>query len=327
LKTIFTLGFWIGLLSLVAGCGDTQAGTSTQTENHLGMRTIRIDSILPMDNPCPVGATVSTLRFDFANFAFSEADSSGKSLAIERLDGSPVPFQIVFWDARSAVGRLKVRIDSALRSSHSSLVLRWNLPLANRSDSGAVWQGFSPAQTLFLNSVLVDDFEDGVLRNDLPDSSAWTDTASANASFSNFDVRPATDGRSGKALHFTYSADSATNQYVLIKTPLASSSRCLRSLDSIVLWMRGSGKLYVALENTSGGVSKKAWATYRVDSSQWNRIRVRPQDFAAAENKYGNVGWSSVRDSITHITFLMAGSGDFWLDDVRIHGIDRDDLR
>jgi hypothetical protein len=128
-------------------------------------------------------------------------------------------------------------------------------------------------------------------------------------------------------LHFAYSADSATGQYVLTKTPLASSPRCLRSLDSVVLWMRGSGKLYVALENSSGGVSRKAWATYRVDSSQWNRIRVRPQDFAAAENKYGNVGWSSVRDSITHITFLMAGSGDFWLDDVRLFGIDRDDLR
>lgn len=327
MKAIFSIGFCIGLLSLVAGCGDTQAGTSTQTENHLGMRTIRIDSILPAENPCPMGATVSTLRFDSANFDFSQADSSGRSLAIERLDGAPVPFQVVFWDRHSALGRLKVRIDSTLRASHSSLVLRWTQPLASRSDSVGVWQGISPAQTLFLNSVLVDDFEDGDLRNALPDSSMWTDTASANASFSNFDVRPAAGGHSGKVLHFTYSADSATNQYVLIKTPLASSSRCLRSLDSIVLWMRGSGKLYVALEKSFGGVSKKAWAVHRVDSSQWNRIRVRPQDFAAAENKYGNVGWSSVRDSITHITFLMAGSGDFLLDDIRVFGIDRDDLR
>lgn len=327
MKSILAIGLGIGLFSLLSGCGDTQAGTSTQTENHLGERTIRIDSILPTMNPDCAGATVSTLRFDSANFDFSQADSSGRSLAIERLDGVPVPFQVVFWDRRSALGRLKVRIDSSLRASHSSLVLRWNEPLASRSDSGAVWQGFSPVQTLILNSVLVDDFEDRDLRNELPDSADWTDTATANASISNFDVRPATGGRSGMVLHFAYSADSATGQYVLTKTPLASSPRCLRSLDSVVLWMRGSGKLYVALENSSGGVSRKAWATYRVDSSQWNRIRVRPQDFAAAENKYGNVGWSSVRDSITHITFLMAGSGDFWLDDVRLFGIDRDDLR
>jgi hypothetical protein len=321
------MGLAAFLAAWMSGCGDTQAGTSTQTENHLGMRSLRIDSILPTRSPDCSGTTVSTLVFDSNNFDFSKADSSGRSLAIERPDGVPVPFQIVFWDRHAALGRLKVRVDSALRASHSSIVLRWNQNLASRSDSGGVWQGFSPTQTLALNSVLVDDFEDGAMRNQLPDSSAWTDTASANATFSNFDIRAATGGRTGKVLHFAYSADSVTNQYVLIKTPLASSSRCMRSLDSMVLWMRGSGKLYVALEKSFDGVSKKAWATYHLDTSQWNRIRVRPQDFAAAENKYGNVGWPSVRDSITHITFLMAGSGEFWIDDIRLHGIDRDDLR
>jgi hypothetical protein len=34
-----------------------------------------------------------------------------------------------------------------------------------------------------------------------------------------------------------------------------------------------------------------------------------------------------VRDSITSLTFLIGGGSDLWIDDIRIYGIGRDDLR
>lgn len=318
---------WPLLALLAAACSvDRSAGNSYETENTATARSMPIDSILPLGAPIPLGNTVSTLRFDAKNFDFSNSDSAGLNLSVERHDSTPVPFQIVFWDKAASVGRIKVRIDSMLRRSHESISLRWNRPPAVRSDSQAVWAGFSDQQVLALNSALVDDFEDGLLLNKLPNRGAWFDTASASAKFANFGILDRPIGRAGKVLHFSYTADSISGQYVLIKTPIASSSRCMRSVDSIVLWARGSGKLKVALEKTFNGVSRKALSIVHVDTA-WNRIAVRPSDFVVGDNKAGNVGWTAVRDSITHLTLFMEGNGELWLDDVRIHGISVDDLR
>jgi hypothetical protein len=289
------------------------------------MRVIRVDSVLPLRNPASQGPTVATLRLDASNFDFSLADSTGGNLAVQRLDGSSIPFEIVFWDKRSSLGRIHVRIDSALRAEHSSFLLRWDLPRSARSDSAAVWQGFTSAQVLLLNSVLVDDFEDGALRNQLPDSAAWTDTATASASFSNFGILADPAGQRGKVLHFAYSADSVSGQYVLVKTSLAATPRCMRSMDSLVMWVRCSGVFTVAMENSFGKSTSKAWVNWRFDSTQWNRVRVRPEDFLPADKM--NVGWLGVRDSITSLTLFMTGTGDFWLDSIRIYGINPDDLR
>ena len=98
-------------------------------------------------------------------------------------------------------------------------------------------------------------------------------------------------------------------------------------MDSIVLWVRGNGGFTLAMEKTFGGVSKKAKVNVKLDSTQWTHLQIHPQDFLAANNQFGNVGWSAVRDSVTHLTLFMTGTGDFWLDDVRIYGISPDDLR
>jgi hypothetical protein len=310
----------------LAGCGDSQAGTSTQTENHLGMRILPIDSIVPEPDRTGTGTTVATLRFDVANFDFSQLDSSGRNLSFERMDGTPIPFQLVFWDRSASRGRLKVRLDSALRRNQSSIVMRWNSPTPFDPDSLAVWQGTPAHRLLELNSVLVNDFEHGLLRTQLPDSAPWVDSATSASTFANFEVLPDPTGRAGRSLHFSYSADSIGGQYVLIKAPLARSPRCLRSMDSLVLWVRGQGVFTLSLERISG-TTTKAWQNWHIDSTQWRRLSIRPDDFLPADNRFGNVGWLGVRDSITHLTLFMTGTGRFWLDDIRIHGIDKDDLR
>jgi hypothetical protein len=41
----------------------------------------------------------------------------------------------------------------------------------------------------------------------------------------------------------------------------------------------------------------------------------------------GNVGWAGVRDSVTDLCLFAARGADMWIDDIRLYGIDRDDLR
>jgi hypothetical protein len=180
---------------------------------------------------------------------------------------------------------------------------------------------------LALNSVLVDDFEGGVLQNLLPDSATWTTNTSDSGSISSFGI-VAAQGRTGHVLHMAYQADSGAGQYALTSTALATTPRCFRSMDSIVLWERGGGRFTVAMEHIANGVSRKAWKVMPLDTG-WKRIRIRPQDFDSASptGKFGNLGWKAIRDTITHLTLFAAARSDLWIDDVRIYGIDREDLR
>jgi hypothetical protein len=93
-----------------------------------------------------------------------------------------------------------------------------------------------------------------------------------------------------------------------------------------VFWARGTGTLSVAFEHLTGLVGPKAWAQIPLDTG-WKRVRIRPTDLDSADGIGYNFGWSYVRDSVTDLTFILQDGSDFWLDDVRLHGIDRDDLR
>jgi hypothetical protein len=103
--------------------------------------------------------------------------------------------------------------------------------------------------------------------------------------------------------------------------------RSLRSLDSLVFWARGTGVVLPAFDNLDSGSGGKAWTRIVLDSTAWTRVRIRPQDLDTADNVAGNVGWLSVRDRVGYLTFLVAGGHDLYLDDIRLYGIDRDDLK
>jgi hypothetical protein len=313
---------------LLWNCSDNQlAGNSTETENNATARVIRVDSILAPSNEPQKVPTVATLRLDASNFDFSRSDSEGRDLSIQGTDGVAIPFQIVFWDRIAELGRLKVRIDTGLLRPGSRFVLHWNQTPAVRSDSAAVWAAIPDSQVLAINSVLVDDFEHGVLQNLLPDSAVWRTGKSTSATISSFGLVTAPAGRSGQVLHLSYTADTTSGQYVLTGTQLAISPRCFRSMDSLVFWVKGTGLFSPALEHISDTSSVKAWRR-RVLDTGWQRMSIRPQDFdSALKNISSVVGWSGVRDSVTSLTFLIGGGSDLWIDDIRIYGIGPDDLR
>lgn len=56
-------------------------------------------------------------------------------------------------------------------------------------------------------------------------------------------------------------------------------------------------------------------------------MRIRPQDFNSPSIVGNNVGWEAVRNRVTNLTFLVAGGSELWLDDIRLYGIDGNDLK
>ena len=314
-------------LSLLASCSDERVGgNTTQTENTVAARAYRVDSLLPVWNRPSQSATVATLRLNQANFSFEESDSTGRDLAVETDAGKALPFEIVYWDKLARLGRLRILLDSSLLQRGDRFFLRWNQPLLQRSDANSVWKAIPDSQRLALRSVLVADFEKWSSSTLLPTRPDWEVHAVDSFSVSSMSFVSAGMGRSGSALSVEYK--SGSSGYLVVKTPLVATrqARSLRAMDSIVFYARCSARntnIFLAFDHHD---LFKAWTLDTLDTV-WTRFRVRPQDFIPASNPHGgNKGWAAVRDSTTDLTFLVYGGTRIWFDDIRIYGVDREDL-
>jgi hypothetical protein len=307
---------------LPMGCGtDRVAGSSSETENMLA-RAIPVDSLVSPWNHPVNGVTVATIRLDSSNFDFRRSTSTGLDVTVERTDGRLLPFEIVLWDSVAARARLHVRLDSSLLVGKQTIILRWGQPKVTRANPVAVWNAIPESQHQDVNSVLIDDFERGTLNSLLPNFNPWyVIEADSVPVLTVPTLVPASLGRLGTAAYFSY-----VKPYSLMGLDLGGH-RSLRSFDSLVLWARGTGVLLPAFDNLDSGSGGKAWTQITLDSTAWTRIRIRPQDLDTADNLAGNVGWISVRDRVSYLTFLVAAGHDVYLDDIRLYGIDRDDLK
>lgn len=323
---------------LLWGCfGERSAGTSTETENAIGARLVRVDSVFSPMEAYPGETAVATLRLDSTSVDFPRTRPDGQDLEVVRQDGKAIPFELSFWDREHSRGRLLVRLEPQMRYHGSYFLLRWGLPPAVRQSSEEVWAGIGESRKLAWNSVLVDHFESGTtLRNTLPDSSFWFFSSVATGS----GLTSSGSGRSGSSLHLvcqTGQCDSAPT--LLSATQISRDRRSLRGLDSIELWVRGSGTLFVTFESLDS-IQMGRMSRGRIDSIQslrslaphvagpsWERVVVRPGDFLGRDGTARNVGWDGVRDSINYLSFLIQGGNEVWIDDVRFHGILGQDLR
>ena len=323
------VGGLVGLFLFVllgAGCGEQSvAGGTTETENMLAARTIRVDSLLSDWNRLDSVATVAVLHLDSTNFDFGVATENGRDVSVERIDGPRIPFRIVFWDRLAALARIEVRLDPWLQVRGSQFRVRWGLRDSTRTDSAAVWQAIPDSQKLALTSALVDDFEHAGIQSILPDSGWWYSYASDSASqVSSPEIVAAGSGRTGNALHVSYTLADPEYGFVYTGVSLVKP-RTLRSLDSIVFWARGAGSMTMAFDKLQGN-GGKAHTTRTLDAN-WSRICLRPQDLDTADGIGGNTGWNAVRDSVTNLTFFASHGTDLWLDDIRLYGVDRDGFK
>lgn len=325
-------------LFLHAGCQDERdAGTTTETENAVAVRAIRIDSAVAAADLPSFAPFVATLRFDESSFDFAQSADSGLDLDVRTPDSVPIPFEIVHWDRAARRGRLHVRIAGKGTLPGAQVLLFWRLPRAHRSDPAATWAGITDSQKLLSTSALVDDFESGsTLHNRLPYASFWF----VGGSIPTSGLADAGSGRDGNAFRLNCNAGQCdTGRVLLAATLLANSPRCFRSLDSVVFWARGKGRVRLAFEGVDSAQMqlivrgrldslqpRRAWCARPLDTA-WKRIAIRPSEFDAADGRDGNVGWSALRDSVNYVTFLIEGGSELWLDDIRLHGVAPGDLR
>lgn len=334
---------WPFFLSVFVAIGlqgcfeDRSAGTSTETENAIGARLLRVDSVLSPTEGALGEPAVATLHLDSSGLDFSQTRPDGLDLEVVRMDGKAMPFDVDFWDTKRSFGRLHVRIEPSQRFRNSFFWLRWGLPAAHRESPEGVWSGIPDFRKLAWNSILVDDFESGTYnRTKLPDSSFWFMGGFVPGS----GLTAAGLGRNGNSLHLVCATGQCDSGRILLTaTMIATTRRSLRGLDSVELWARGTGKIWVTFESLdsvqmgrmSRGkidsiVPRRAWAPAPLASS-WQRIVVRPSDFTQPDGIAGNVGWNNIRDSINYLSLVIEGGTEMWVDDIRFHGVIRQDLQ
>lgn len=162
-----------------------------------------------------------------------------------------------------------------------------------------------------------DDFENG--------AGDWIPSASYNASV-DFDIVPADLDREGKAAHFICVRDSAAEwDWALIGRELGGYVD-MSNLDSMTFWARGSVQsqisfafdVFVNSDSVTSSDNKKAWKHFQVDTV-WTRFVVIPAELDTSNNG-GNVGWDSIKDSVTKISVFGQMGTEIWIDDIEVYG-------
>lgn len=322
---------------LGTACSDAPeiaGGTGTGTDNAVAARSLSLSLDSAMEraqgsSPTPVPLL---LRFEDGAPLLDSVRADGADLRVFRADGQPLPFAVREWNRAARHASLWVRLGSFRRGSGERIVLRWGgSDTLSLSDPEKVWSGIPDSVRLARASLLVSDFESGTGEVSLPcrcnsfysgqrDSGVLTSPTPHIKVDSA--VRSAGAGRAGKALRVVYSASGES--YALIGTRLGRGTNRFAGLDSVSLWMRGSGTVRVALENSTDTTSlSKAWIVLNPDTS-WRRFAFRPADFKAPSASAR--GWQAIKDSVNTLSFFYYEGGEVWIDDVRFHGLAPSDI-
>jgi len=297
-------------------------------------RQIKIDSLIsdwmrPISDP-----TVVTLNLDSTNFNFSEAMNDGRDLRIVDANGNLVAIQRAHWDATLQKAVIRIHVATSNIDTSTRYTLQWGHEGAVDPSYSDLWKGISDSLKSELYTLPVADFEKLTAQTSFPspipatywyvmssDSSVVLDSA-LSADFTTA-IQSAGGGRSGQSLHIAYTATSSL--WVILGTALGSSPRSLATLDSVEFWVRGTGRYSFILENLSENGSK-AILNDTLDTV-WTRKCIRPADFSPGDSIGGNYGWDKVKDFITNLTFFAGSGTDFWVDDIRLYGVNRDNLK
>ena len=183
-----------------------------------------------------------------------------------------------------------------------------------QSGEGGLYLGDSAyVKTYFV----FDDFEKG--------AGNWEPAASYNASV-DFDIVSAGHNRKGKAAHFVCERDSVKDwEWALIGRELGGYVD-MSSLDSIKFWARTSKAsqisfafdVFVNSDSVTSSENKKAWKHFEVDTA-WTQFVVIPAELDTSNNG-GNVGWDSIKDSVTKISIFGQMGTEVWIDDIEVFG-------
>lgn len=300
-------------------------------------RTLISSWMRPLSEPY-----VLVMRLD-STFNFDETDDEGKDLRLLNGDGELLPIEVDGWDKKIKSGTINVKITD-LKDTNKLWTLEWGDVYAPMNRPSDIWKNLSDSLVRLLNTVKVLDFEDtsDYAKNDLPSplykkefyigaSGGGSASGLTLDSAGRYNVKPAYVNSDGgafgkKVLQVKYSAKSSESQYIVIGTRISQEPHDLSRLDSVELWAKGSGKIQVILETYEPESDTNYKAIYETSiSDEWERVVVRPEDFIKNEPKKYH-GWDVTRNRITRFTIFAFDGKEVWVDNVRLYGINRDDL-
>ena len=279
--------------------------------------------------------TVLVMRLTDENFDFKKAAKDGSDIRLYDGSGNLLPFEIDGWDTTLNSATLNIRVESAADTVRPWL-LTWGDKKAAKLKDVNVWKDLSDSLVAALNSVEILNFESGTKYNALPaplnNKFDWYIQPHDSATVkNNLDSKPtngiekadrATFGKN--VLHVQYQANKL-GRYVVIGTRIAEHARDLSRLDSVEVWLKGDGDYEIILETiVESDTNYKT--TYKGSlNEKWARVAVTPKDFTNADGKSYH-GWNVTRNKITRFTIFVYNGSDIWLDNVRMYGINLDDL-
>lgn len=277
--------------------------------------------------------TVLVLRLTEENFDFSKAEKDGSDIRLYDGSGNLIPFEIDGWDTTINSATLNIRVESAADTVRPWMLM-WGDKKAKKIEDVKVWEGLSDSLVKALNSVTIFDFEEGSLYNALPAPlhNTWYIQPHDSATIIEALQKDPTSGIEkadssifGKnVLHVQYQANKL-GRYVVLGTRIANNKHDLSRLDSVEVWVKGSGDFEVVLETVVESDTNYKTTYKSAVNEDWTRVVITPSDFTSPDKKSYH-GWDVTRNKITRFTIFMYNGTDLWIDNAKMYGINLDDL-
>jgi hypothetical protein len=277
--------------------------------------------------------TVLVLRLDKHNFDFSKAEKDGSDIRLYDGSNNLIPFEIDGWDTTISSATLNIRVESAADTVRPWMLM-WGDKKAKKIEDVDVWEGLSDSLVSALNSVTIFDFEEGSQYNALPEPlhNTWYiqphDSATIIEALQNdptSGIEKADSTIFGKnVLHVQYQANKL-GRYVVLGTRIANHKHDLSRLDSVEVWVKGSGDFEVVLETVVESDTNYKTTYKSAVNEDWTRVVITPSDFTSPDKKSYH-GWDVTRNKITRFTIFMYNGTDLWIDNAKMYGINLDDL-
>lgn len=277
--------------------------------------------------------TVLVLRLDKHNFDFSKAEKDGSDIRLYDGSNNLIPFEIDGWDTTISSATLNIRVESAADTVRPWMLM-WGDKKAKKIEDVDVWEGLSDSLVSALNSVTIFDFEEGSQYNALPEPlhNTWYiqphDSATIIEALQNdptSGIEKADSSIFGKnVLHVQYQANKL-GRYVVLGTRIANHKHDLSRLDSVEVWVKGSGDFEVVLETVVESDTNYKTTYKSAVNEDWTRVVITPSDFTSPDKKSYH-GWDVTRNKITRFTIFMYNGTDLWIDNAKMYGINLDDL-
>lgn len=293
------------------------------------LRKLPVDSIVSEWMKPIADTTVVFVRLNAANFKFDEAMKNGFDLRFADTDGNLLESEIAAWDDSLENGTVRIRLEGS--ADIDTICMYWGKTAAADINSQNIWKGLSDSLYTALNSLKLIDFESKKLESAFEYSDGFREwyyepqdtNVTTTPTLENIDEAFEQIENRGYVFHWK-SHSEVKNKWSMIGYRMCEKPANFEALDSVTFDAKGTGLLGFALEVMEEPTGKAKYES-QLDSN-WTHFSFTPDEFVEGDGKYGNMGWDFVKPRTTTVTIWIVDDSEMWIDDVRLYGINRDDV-